>query len=100
MRAQRRELGSIFAFRPRIGNQVGGAVELLGVYEQRHDHPLGPFKRLPHKAQMPVVQGSHGRHNTDRGTRATPLRNDGAQLAHSSSDRHAHVKSPAFKALT
>lgn len=48
---------------------------------QCHSHPVGPFERSTHQAEMPFMQSTHCGHHRDNGAFATPSRNDRAKIA-------------------
>lgn len=74
VRAEGRELRRVRVFRARIGGEVGRAVELLRIDEERDNHAVGLRQRRAHEAQVPLVQGAHGRHHGNVGAFATVAR--------------------------
>lgn len=54
--AERRQLGGIVIFGARIGSKISGAVELLRIDKERHDHPIAHRECGTHQAEMPLMQ--------------------------------------------
>ena len=68
--------------------QILGVVELFGVDEKRDNHRVGRGAGGLDKAQMPGMQGAHGRHDADALASAAPGCGQRAQLGLGADDLH------------
>ena len=58
-----RQFGRVILFGAGIVFQIVRIVELFRVHKDRHDHPVTGLFRRRHKAEMPVMQRTHGRND-------------------------------------
>ena len=85
--AEPRELLGILGLSPRIVGQIFGIVELFGVHENCHDHPIAEFLCGRNKREMPVMQSAHGGHDAHAFLGEMPTGGHGAQLGQLAHDR-------------
>ena len=73
---------------PRVAFEILARSELGRIDENRHHQAPGDLPPVAHQRQMPLVQGTHGRHQGDLRPAATPAADDPAQCRRLPHDLH------------